>query len=152
VGTRGPAPKPTSLVLLEGNIGKRSLNRREPKPRSSRPKCPSHLDEAAVKEWKRLVPILSRMRVLTEADGMALSNLCQAFSTMVKAQEQLHKSGVLYKTKSGYIQQSPLLGIVNSQVDIVNRLCREFGLTPSSRTRIQSGEGEPASHLDSYLD
>jgi P27 family predicted phage terminase small subunit len=70
----------------------------------------------------------------------------------VKAQEQLNKSGVLYKTKSGYIQQSPLLGIVNSQIDIINRLCREFGLTPSSRSRIQAGGGERTSHLDSYLD
>ena len=152
MGERGPAPKPTSLVLLEGNRGKRPLNANEPKPRAAKPKCPAYLDAIAVKEWKRLVPILSRMKVLTEADGIALANLCQAVSTMVKAQEQLTKNGVLYKTKSGYIQQSPLLGIVNSQVDIINRLCREFGLTPSSRTRIRAGQEEPTSYADDYLD
>ena len=151
MGERGPAPKPSSLVLLEGNRSKRPLNTREPKPRQVRPKCPAHLDEAAVTEWKRLVPILSKMRVLTEADGIALANLCQAISTMVKAQEQMNKNGILYKTKSGYIQQSPLLGIVNSQVEIINRLCREFGLTPSSRTRIMAErdeEGSPDDCLD----
>ena len=124
------------------------MNTREPKPRQVRPKCPAYLDEAAVTEWKRLVPILSKMRVLTEADGIALANLCQAISTMVKAQEQMNKNGILYKTKSGYIQQSPLLGIVNSQVEIINRLCREFGLTPSSRTRIMAERDEESSPDD----
>jgi hypothetical protein len=32
-----------------------------------------------------------------EADGIALANLCQAYSTMLKAQEQLNKAGILYK-------------------------------------------------------
>jgi P27 family predicted phage terminase small subunit len=40
------------------------------------------------------------------------------------------------KTPSGYVQQSPLIGIINSQVEIVNRISREFGLTPASRTRL----------------
>jgi P27 family predicted phage terminase small subunit len=48
----------------------------------------------------------------------------------------MNKTGILYKTKSGYIQQSPLLGIIGPQTRIVNDLLREFGLTPSSRTRI----------------
>src|SRR5438270_1705778 len=151
MGLRGPAPKPTALVMFEGNRGRRPLNDREPKPRSVRPKCPTYLDQAGQKEWKRLIPILLRMRILTEADGIALANLCQAYSTMTKAQEQLNKVGILYKTKSGYIQQSPLLGIVNSQIEIINRLCREFGLTPSSRTRIMAErdeEGSPDDCLD----
>src|SRR5437879_3919457 len=71
MGLRGPAPKPTSLVVLEGNRGRRPINDREPKPRAVRPKCPAYLDEAGQKEWKRLIPILTRMRILTEADGIA---------------------------------------------------------------------------------
>lgn len=47
-------------------------------------------------------------------------------------------SGLLMKTPAGYVQQSPLLGIINSQVEIINRISREFGLTPSSRTRIEA--------------
>jgi P27 family predicted phage terminase small subunit len=70
---------------------------------------------------------------------------------MVKAQEQLNKVGILYKTKSGYIQQSPLLGIVNSQIEIINRLCREFGLTPSSRSPILTERDDNPSAVD-FLD
>ena len=151
MGLRGPAPKPTSLVILEGNRGRRPINDREPKPLAVRPKCPTYLDEAGQKEWKRLIPILLRMRILTEADGIALANLCQAYSTMTKAQEQLNKAGILYKTKSGYIQQSPLLGIVNSQIEIINRLCREFGLTPSARSRILTQQDDTSTGED-FLD
>jgi P27 family predicted phage terminase small subunit len=55
---------------------------------------------------------------------------------LIAAQVQLNKTGILYKTKSGYVQQSPLLGIITAQSTIPNNLLREFGLTPSSRTRI----------------
>jgi phage terminase small subunit len=85
MGERGPAPKPTALVLLEGNPGKRPINHAEPKPRLKTPCCPEHLDAEAKTEWKRLVRILRHMKLLTEADYISLANLCQAYSTMVKA-------------------------------------------------------------------
>src|SRR5882672_4123384 len=113
MGYRGPAPKPTALKRAEGNPGKRPLNHSEPQPRPTAPRCPDHLDERAKKEWKRLVPILRRMKVLTEADWMALANLCQTWSTLVKAQEKLTEMGILYKSPSGYVMQSPLLAVVN---------------------------------------
>jgi P27 family predicted phage terminase small subunit len=136
MGLRGPAPKPTAIKRLEGNPGKRKLNEAEPTPAAGAPHCPDYLDDDARKEWDRLTSILIAMKVLTEADYIALANLCQAYSTLVNAQKQMNKTGILYKSKSGYIQQSPLLGIIHTQTTIVNNLLREFGLTPSSRTRV----------------
>src|SRR5437868_4910509 len=140
MGLRGPAPKPTTIKRLEGNPGKRKLNDGEPSPTLGAPECPDHLDDVARKEWDRLTSILVAMKVLTEADYIALANLCQAYSTLVNAQKQMNKTGILYKSKSGYIQQSPLLGIIHTQTTIVNNLLREFGLTPSSRTRVATVE------------
>jgi P27 family predicted phage terminase small subunit len=137
---RGPAPQPTALKVLRGNPGKRALNANEPKPEIKRPYCPPYLDEVAKKEWRRLMPILMRMKVLTEADYVALGNLCQAYSTMIKAQQQLSSTGLLLKTPSGYVQQSPLVSIVRAQMEVINRLCTEFGLTPSARTRLVTPE------------
>ena len=136
MGRRGPAPTPTAIKKLKGNPGRRPLNEAEPQPEPGVPDCPEHLDEVAQREWERLIPILRGMRVLTTADYIALGNLCQAYSTQIKAQKQLARSGLLYKTRSGYVQQSPLLGIITAQTTIVNNLLREFGLTPSSRTRV----------------
>jgi P27 family predicted phage terminase small subunit len=116
------------------------------------PSCPDHLDAAAKKEWKRLVKILLRVRILTEADGLALAILCQAWSTLVKAQTKLSESGLLLKTPSGYIQQSPLLGIVNNCTEKVVKLSREFGLTPSSRSRLEvPPEPKPESKMGRIL-
>ena len=109
-----------------------------------RPRCPAYLDDNAKREWRRLVPILERMRVLTEADEIALGNLCQQYALMQEAQIKLKKTGLLVKTRSGSIQQSPLVAIISTTVDQVNKLCREFGLTPSSRTRIQVEPVKPA--------
>jgi P27 family predicted phage terminase small subunit len=139
MGLRGPAPEPTALKLHRGNPGKRPLNQWEPQPLPVAPTCPAHLDAEAKKEWRRLVKILMRMRVLTEADGMALASLCQARSTMVKAKQKLSETGILLKTPIGCVQQNPLISIVNSCTETVTRLSREFGLTPASRTRIHAG-------------
>jgi P27 family predicted phage terminase small subunit len=116
------------------------------------PVCPDHLDADAKREWKRLVKLLLRLRILTDADGMVLANLCQAWSTLVKAQVKMNETGLLLKTPSGYVQQSPLLGIVNSCTDTVMKLSREFGLTPSSRGRLQvEPEPQPESKMGQLL-
>jgi P27 family predicted phage terminase small subunit len=141
----GPAPKPTALKLIEGNPGKRKLNTNEPKPANVPPKCPGHLDDVAKKEWKRLAPVLSRMRVLTEADGIVLSTLCQTYSRLIAAQEALSKSSLLVKTGSGYVQQSPLIGIISNCTAQLVTLCREFGLSPASRTRIAADQEQARS-------
>jgi len=47
------------------------------------------------------VKLLLRLRVLTDADGMVLANLCQAWSTLVKAQVKMNETGLLLKTPSG---------------------------------------------------
>jgi P27 family predicted phage terminase small subunit len=136
MGQRGPVPKPTVIEIAEGRPGKRPINGREPQPRAVAPRCPSYLDKRAKEEWRRLIPILKRMKVLTEADGLTLANLCLAVSTLDRAQAKLNELGILYKAPSGYVMQSPLLPVVNSCVDTITRLSREFGLTPASRSRI----------------
>lgn len=151
MGMRGPSPKPTALRLLEGNLGKRPLNEHEPKPRAIAPRCPRHLDSEARREWRRITPILLRMRVLTEADEYTLANLCQAYSTLMKAQRKLTETGLLLKTPSGYVQQNPLLGIVNRCMDTITRLSREFGLTPASRTQLMADTGTNSGNNDTEL-
>ena len=143
MGLRGPPPKPTILKRQEGNPGRRPLNDREPKAGNGPPRMPQHLDDAARLEWRRLVRILTKMRVLTEADGIALSTLCQAYSTLGKAQAQLSNTGIIFKTPNGFLQQNPLLKVLNQQAEIIIRHVREFGLTPASRSRLTAEEPVP---------
>lgn len=101
------------------------------------PPMPDHLDENAQVEWKRLVPILLDMRVLTESTYMSLANLCQCYSTMAAAQLQLTKYGCVIKAPSGFMQTSPYFMVVNHCINQITTLCREFGLTPSGKTRVR---------------
>ena len=47
----GRKPKPTAIKELEGNPGKRKLNKKEPKPEKGMPVCPEWLLPEAKAEW-----------------------------------------------------------------------------------------------------
>ena len=55
----GRKPKPTAIKELEGNPGKRKLNKKEPKPDKEMPVCPEWLLPEAKAEWERLCEKLS---------------------------------------------------------------------------------------------
>ena len=138
MGTRGRKPKPTALKVLEGNPGKRPLNKNEPKLEKKAPKCPSWLEPEAKKEWRRMSKILEELGILTEIDASAFSGYCQAYARWKEAEEFLTKHGTIFKTPSGYIQQVPQVSIAQTYLKIMKDFCSEFGLTPSARSRIHA--------------
>ena len=138
MGTRGRKPKPTALKVLEGNPGKRPLNKNEPVPEKKAPKCPSWLEPEAKKEWRRMSKILEVLGILTEIDSSAFCGYCQAYARWKEAEEFLTKHGTIFKTPSGYIQQVPQVSIAQTYLKIMKDFCTEFGLTPSARSRIHA--------------
>ena len=66
---------------------------------------------------------------------------------MANAQRQLNRSQIIYATPSGYIQQSPLFSVITTSMELINKLCREFGLTPSSRSRLSVAKAEKETDL-----
>ena len=80
---RGRKPKPTTLKILEGNPGKRSLNEHEPQVQAEIPECPEFLDDEARAEWFRMAKVLQDMGLLTQADRAALAAYCVAYSCWV---------------------------------------------------------------------
>ncbi len=133
---RGRKPKPTVLKKLEGNPGKRELNFFEPQPEKIAPKCPTWLEPEAKKEWKRSSKELETLGILTQVDMAAFAGYCQAYARWKEAEEFITKHGTIVKTPSGYWQQVPQVSIAQSYLKIMNRFCEQFGLTPSSRSRI----------------
>ncbi|MEK3988446.1 phage terminase small subunit P27 family [Robertmurraya sp. FSL R5-0851] len=133
---RGRKPKPTAIKALEGNPGKRQLNQSEPQPDKKAPRCPTWLEPEAKKEWRRMVKQLEQLGILTEVDMAAFAGYCQAYARWKEAEEFITKHGTIVKTPSGYWQQVPQVSIAQSYLKIMNRFCEQFGLTPSSRSRI----------------
>jgi P27 family predicted phage terminase small subunit len=100
------------------------------------PAAPAHLTPAASAEWRRVARSLRDMGVLTPIDRGALAAYCQAWGRWVEAEERLQESQLLYKTPSGYVQQSPWLGIIHKQLELMGRYMIELGMTPASRSRV----------------
>ena len=117
MGLRGPAPKPTAVEIFEGRPGRRPINPLEPRPPEFGPDaakkaCPKHLNAEEKKHWRHYAPILARMRVLTEADLMALEQLCVLSAQWVELMEMRRKSGLrahFAKTPNGFTIVSPLM-------------------------------------------
>lgn len=76
----GRKSKPTAVKKLEGNLGKRKLNTKEPMPGKGMPDCPKWLLPEAKEEWKRLCDKLNQMGVLTEIDRAAFASYCQSYA------------------------------------------------------------------------
>ena len=156
MGRRGPPPTPTHLRLLYGNPGKRPLNPNEPKPPRGAPKCPANLSPAAKRVWKRLVPQLDRMGVLTTIDRDALVAYCRIYARWEAAEEFLDKHGEVYplRDENGnirYMQQFPQVAIARNLLQLLKSYQQEFGLTPSARTRIElPWPSEPSSGKPVY--
>lgn len=138
MGERGPAGKPTALKVLEGNPGKRALNPAEPQPAPLIviPKPPIYLPTEAKKEWKRIVPQLMSLGLLTDLDVSGLAAYCNAFSTWVDAVRQLKGAAMIVPGARGGLISNPLLKVASdAQSEMKKWLC-EFGMTPSARSRV----------------
>lgn len=160
----GPAPKPTVLKALNGNAGKRPLNLNEPKPDLGEPDMPTGMPAAAKKEWRRIVPILLKMGVLTLADGAALEAYCQSYATWRAALKEIRKNGLTYESGGTPITETvngetktrlvgtirrlnPAVAERDKAVKVMRSFMTEFGMTPSSRSRIKA---EPAKKEDAF--
>ncbi len=132
----GRTPKPTALKLLTGNPGKRPLNKDEPTPDVALPEPPAHLSREAKREWRRTGAQLLALRLVTNLDRAAFAAYCQTSARWAEAETQLAKFGMVIKTPSGFIVQSPYLGIANRALELMSKFAVEFGMTPVSRSRI----------------
>ena len=140
---KGRKPKPTALKVLAGNPGKRPLNDAEPNFMGERiGNAPKHLSAEAKAEWKRVAPVLKAAGVLTPADRGALAAYCQAWARWVEAERKIETEGMVTTTPSGYEMQSPWVGIANKALELMRAFAAEFGMTPSSRTRVRAEKPE----------
>lgn len=153
----GRKRKPTTLKELAGNPGKRPLNLEEPTPpplpSDSILQPPEWMDELAKAEWLKVAPCLQPLGLLSALDRAALEAYCVAYSRWRKAEDAIAKleqaggadgrSALLIKTPSGYVQENPYVTIARKYHGVMRAWMSEFGMTPSSRTGIFSGEFTP---------
>ena len=150
MGQRGPKPVPSSTLKLRGSW-RGNINKNEPKPKIQTPRCPSHITGEAKREWKRIVPELKKLGLLTRLDRAALAGYCQSWARLVKAEKMVEKTCEVLKSPSGYPIMNPWLSVANKALKQVEAFVREFGLSPSSRTRVEIEKPEEPNELDNLL-
>ncbi len=150
----GPKPKPTALRVVQGNPGHRPLPEGEPEIAASAelPEPPEHLNDMARHEWVRTGSVLHAAGLLTDLDLNALAIYCVAYARWREAEKQIEEFGMLQLAPgSGYPMQSPYLQIVNKAIEQMTKIQAEFGMGPSSRTRVQPAKVAKVSKLDKYI-
>ena len=155
---KGRKPKPTALRLIEGNREHRTINAKEPKPKSSAPPCPEVLGPIARKHWDYLISELEQMGTLAHSDQGIITAAVAAYSRWYRAEEQLRKeeerTGEYAETeitKAGNNIQNPLVGIANAALAAMAKYESELGLSPTARTRIKVEKDAPQSRRERLL-
>lgn len=116
--------------------------------------------------WDDLCPQLVEANILAKVDGLALSNLCMAYSRLVRARQELdgteptgemdangkpkkrRKSWIVFAGTGG-MKAHPMIQVEQNACNEIGRALDSLGLTPTARARIQKlAEEKAKSGLD----
>jgi P27 family predicted phage terminase small subunit len=141
----GRKPKPIAIKILEGNPGKRPINGLAPNPDASAPKSPRWMSKEAKREWRRIVPHLARLKLMSDLDVAVLAMYCETYAQYIKAAKFIQEHGQTYTVdrydKEGRLYDKtchkyPEVGIMEACMDNVRKFASLFGLSPSDRARM----------------
>lgn len=142
----GHNAKPTALKVVQGNPGKRPLNDAEPQPAELEDlEPPKGLDVYGKQAWRRNVPVLRRLKLITEADVDALAAYCMAYSRWRRANIALRK------VKPHEENYRAIAVTVEKAEQAMRLLAGEFGMTPSSRSRLRVEPERPADEIEEWM-
>jgi len=155
----GRRPLPTAVKKLRGNAGKRKLNDAEPKPKPGDPEMPEGLSAAAAAEWRSIAPELRQLGVLTKIDGKALAAYCHAFARWMEAEVEIRRLGIVVmepifngeRFLGCKYKKNPAVTISETAQKIMKAFLVEFGMTPSSRSRVRIEKPTEADPMDEFL-
>lgn len=149
----GRPSKPTALKLVEGNRGKRALNKQEPDPTYLQDLTPpAWLAPDAVQVWNEMAPMASNAKLLTVVDVPAFAMGCVAIAQYrlatrrtgddaVKRKLAVDDKGRALSDEEGqpiYAGEhlNPWAMVQSMTFKQAMFVFDKFGMTPQARTRI----------------
>lgn len=148
MGERGPSKKPTALKLLEGNPGKRAINKAEPKPPATSVRCPAILSKGAKAIWKRRAPVLFRLGLLTDLDVESFAQWCQAWADWEEATAEINKRPLVKQGEQ--IIPNPYHTIRVKASNVLKAYSCRFGLSPGDRAGLAVDVGKPQNPFSEF--
>jgi len=128
---------------------------------------PRDLPAAAAREWRRILPELRQLGVLSSIDRAALAGYCHAYARWFEAEKEVKRLGIVVEESIvrydreaeeseivGYrYKKNPAVTISETAMKIMKAFLVEFGMTPSSRSRVRiekpAGDEDP---FDQFLE
>ncbi|GAB3368347.1 phage terminase small subunit P27 family [Lysobacter rhizosphaerae] len=138
---RGRKPKPTHLKLLNGNPGRRPINRAEPLPKGDLHEAPEWLSDSQRAGWAYAIAS-APAALLKRIDRALLTIWVVAEDLHREASEAINANGAIITTRNGERAQNPYMAVMNRQVPVMLKAASELGFTPASRSRIQLPDGD----------
>ena len=133
---------PTAIQESKGAFKKDPQRRRlgEPVAPSSRPKMPTKLGRYGTACWRETVSFLEELKVLSKVDKKDLELFSRAYNRYRIAENDIEKHGVVQRgtlpSGAEFARKNPALNVIKDAEAVMMRLASEFGLSPSSRTRL----------------
>ena len=132
--------------MLDGTLSPERA-KRHPAPTLTEPTKPDWLSPEAGREWDRVVPELSRLRLLSSVDHSSLAVYCEAWSSFVQAAVDVRERGVLIPgARSGDLVRNPSAQVMRDSATTMRAYATEFGLTPQARARMTLPTDDDAKH------
>ena len=100
--------------------------------------------------WQQVADYLQEAGVLTVMDVQALKLYCRIYVKWQESISKLDEYGPVIKTKAGNPILSPYFKISQKYLDQLLAILREFGMTPSSRTKIHASSDKPDDDYEAW--
>lgn len=139
----GRHAKPTALKLLQGNPGKRKLDKNAPAPVPlvEVPKPPEWLGEWATEMWETIAPWLVQTGIMTRTDTHNLVVFCAAYDRWRQAEAEVAEAGITVVDAKGVLKKNPACTVVNESLRQLASFGAALGLDPASRARLMGSHG-----------
>jgi len=157
---KGRKPLPTNLKVIHGTARPHRVNEQEPKPEKvKRPLPPKTLSAEARKHWKKICKDLAACGVLTLIDQDALAMYCELYAQWLEAGDMVRKKGMVIADPRYLARekkpvtvpiQSPYFVASLKLAEQMKQLLCEFGMTPSSRSRIRADTDKPGDDYEAW--
>lgn len=157
---RGRKPTPTTLKRLRGNPGRRPIADDSGVTMSEKiPRPPARLtDDPATgffphREWFRMAPRLHAAGLLTTLDLRLFEGYCVQYARWCQAEDEIRRSGtVILSARHKQPMISPFVKVARDAFAAWNKALLEFGMTPSSRSRVSVTKPEKPDAFQLFLE
>ena len=145
MGRTGPAPTPIAILEARGSP-RATRGRKTVSVEVNAPECPEWLSDDAKAYWRVLIPQLIAQGTVNEIDEKSIARYCEAWAEYRLLTAFINENGRTYVVmEKGFAKSRrayPEVGMRERASQTMLRFEQEFGLTPSSRSRISANVKE----------